>query len=202
VPAQSDKPVVLYFQGNGGGLDLRADRFRRLTADGIGLVALNYRGYGGSSGSPSEAGLIADAIATHDFAAARYPSDRIALWGESLGTGVAVALAAQRPVARLVLESPFTSIADIAAAVYWFAPVRWLIRDPFHSDRRIDKVTAPVLVMHGARDAIVPIAYGERLHALIRAPKRFVRLDNAGHNDHDAHGATEIVRRFLADGVG
>lgn len=198
VPPQGDKPVVLYFQGNGGGLDLRADRFRRLTVDGTGLVALNYRGYGGSSGSPSEAGLIADAMAVYDFAAARYPPQRIVPWGESLGSGVAVALAAQRPVARLILESPYTSIADLAAAIYWFVPVRHLIKDPFRSDARIGDVTAPVLVLHGARDNVVPIEYGERLYALVKTPKWFVRLADAGHNDHDAHGATAAVREFLA----
>lgn len=200
VPARDDQPVVLYFQGNGGGLNLRADRFRRLTAGGIGLLALNYRGYGGSSGSSTETGLIEDALATYEFAAARYPPARIALWGESLGTGVAVALAAQRPVARIVLESPFSSIADVAASVYWFVPVRLLIKDPFRSDLRIGKVTAPVLVLHGERDAVVPIRFGERLYAMIRAPKRFVRLAEAGHNDHDAYGAVALVRDFLAGG--
>ena len=197
IPPQGEQPVVLYFQGNGGGLDLRAERFRQLISSGIGLVALNYRGYGGSSGNPSEAGLIADARAAYDFAAARYPPERIALWGESLGTGVAVALAAERPVAKVVLESPFTSIADIAASIYWFVPVRWLIKDPFHSDTRIGKVTAPVLVVHGTRDNVVPLGFGERLYAMIRAPKRFVRLEGAGHNDHDGYGAVEAVREFL-----
>lgn len=198
VPARGDKPVVLYFQGNGGGLNLRADRFQRLTAGGIGLLALNYRGYGGSSGSSNETGLIEDALATYEFAAARYPPARIALWGESLGSGVAVALAAQRPVARIVLESPFSSIADVAASVYWFVPVRLLIKDSFRSDLRIGKITAPVLVLHGERDAVVPIKFGERLYAMIRAPKRFVRLAEAGHNDHDAYGAVDLVREFLA----
>jgi uncharacterized protein len=198
VAPQGGKPVVLYFQGNGGGLDLRADRFRRIVADGTGLIALNYRGYGGSSGSPSETGLIADATAAYEFAAARYPPERIVPWGESLGTGVAVALAAEKPVGRVILESPYTSIAEVAAAIYWFVPVRYLIKDPFRSDARVAKITAPVLVMHGARDDVVPIGYGERLYTLIRAPKQFVRFAEAGHNDHDAHGAIEAVRAFLA----
>jgi len=197
IAPQEGKPVVLYFQGNGGGLNLRADRFRQLVSDGTGLLALNYRGYGGSTGTPSEKGLIADAIAAYEFAASHYPADRIVLWGESLGTGPAVALAAERPVSRVILESPYTSIADIAANVYWFAPVRLLIKDPFHSDARIGKVTAPVLVLHGTNDNIVPIKYGEGLYALIRAPKRFVRLAGAGHNDHDSYGAMAAVRAFL-----
>jgi fermentation-respiration switch protein FrsA (DUF1100 family) len=197
VPAREGKPVVLYFQGNGGGLDLRAHRFRRLVDDGTGLLALCYRGYGGSSGTPTESGLIADANATYDFAAARYPVERIVLWGESLGTGVAVALAAERRVARVLLESPFTSAVDVASAVYPIIPVRWLMKDQFRSDERIAKVKVPIFVLHGERDRVVPIALAERLYGLITAPKRFVRLPRADHNDHDEHGALEAVRPFI-----
>jgi hypothetical protein len=201
VPPRDGKPVVLYFQGNGGGLDLRVERFRQLTGDGVGLVALNYRGYGGSTGSPSETGLIADALAAYDFAAERYPAARIMLWGESLGTAVAVALGAQRPVARILLESAFTSIADVAAAHYWYVPVRLLIKDAFRSDRRIGRVSAPILVLHGADDPVVPARFAERLYALIVAPKRFVRLPGAGHNDHDQYGAAQIARQFFSGGM-
>jgi fermentation-respiration switch protein FrsA (DUF1100 family) len=197
VPPRDGMPVVIYFQGNGGGLDLRAERFRKLTADGTGLLALNYRGYGGSEGKPSEAGLILDARAAYDFAVQRYGVSRIVLWGESLGTGVAVALAAEKPVARVILESPYSSIADVAATIYWFVPVRLLLKDSFRSDQRIAKVTVPVLVVHGERDGIVPIRFGERLYQLIAGPKRFIRLPQAGHNDHDSHGLPELVKPFL-----
>jgi uncharacterized protein len=196
-PPRDDRPLVIYFQGNGGGLNLRAGRFAKLAANGFGVLAVNYRGYGTSSGSSSEEGLLRDADAIYAFAAARYPAERIALWGESLGTGVAVALAAERKVARVVLEAPFTSTAEIAASIYWFVPVRWLMRDQFRSDERIGKVTAPVLVIHGVRDTVVPFAYGERLFSLIKGPKTFERLDNAGHNDKDTFGATETIMRFL-----
>ena len=113
LPPRGGKPVVLYFHGNGGSLRYRLDRFLALTGDGTGLLALSYRGYGGSTGKPTEPGLIADATAAYDFAIARYPAERIALWG-SLGSGVAIALAAERRVARIVLEAPFTSAADSA----------------------------------------------------------------------------------------
>jgi fermentation-respiration switch protein FrsA (DUF1100 family) len=200
VKARDDKPVVIYFQGNGGGLNLRAGRFRELTAGGFGLIAVNYRGYGGSSGHPSEEGLLRDAASAYAFAARLYPAERIALWGESLGTGVAVALAAERPVVRVILESPYTATVDIAAAAYPFVPVRWLMQDQFRSDQRIGKVAAPVLILHGTQDNVVPLRYGERLFELIRAPKRLVRLAQAGHNDHDAHGAVDLVQSFLAGG--
>ena len=139
IPAKANKPLVLYFQGNAGALRNRADRFRALADDGTGVVALSYRGYGGSTGSPTEQGLIADAEAAYAFAAARTPPERIAVWGESLGTGVAVALAAAHRVGRIVLESPFTSAADVGAGVYWYLPVQWLMKDPFRSDARIGK---------------------------------------------------------------
>jgi hypothetical protein len=198
VPPRGGKPVVLYFHGNGGSLRWRTDRFQALTVDGTGLLALSYRGYGGSSGRPTEAGLLADAAAAYAFAADRYGAARLALWGESLGSGVAVALAAERPVGHVILESPFTSAADVGAAVYWFFPVRLLMKDPFRSDLRVGKIKAPVLVLHGERDTVVPIALGERLYALINAPKRFVRFPAAGHNDLGVH-AVEAARQFLRE---
>jgi hypothetical protein len=199
VPPRGNRPVVLYFQGNGGALRLRVPRFQELVADGAGLLALSYRGYGGSSGSPSEAGLIADARAIYAFAAERYPAERLVLWGESLGTGVAVALAAEKSVGRIVLETPFTSAADIGASVYPFVPVRLLMKDQFRSDERIGRVTAPVLVIHGERDRVVPIRFGERLYELIKSPKRFVRLKDGDHEGLDAHGALAEAKRFMTE---
>lgn len=199
VPPKGERPVVLYFHGNGGALWLRVPRFVALTADGTGLLALSYRGYGGSSGSPSEEGLIADARAAYEFAVARYAPERLVLWGESLGTAVAIALAAEKPVGKLVLEAPFTSAADIAASVYPFVPVRLLMKDQFRSDERIGRVTAPVLVLHGEQDRVVPIRFGERLFALVQSPKRFVRLKDGDHEGLDGHGALEEAKKFIAE---
>jgi fermentation-respiration switch protein FrsA (DUF1100 family) len=198
VPPRGEQPVVLYFHGNGASLRWRVDRFRALTADGTGLVALSYRGYGGSSGSPSETGFMTDALAAYTFAAARYAPQRIIVWGESLGTGVAVALAADKPAGHVVLESPFTSAADIAAGRYWFVPVSLLMKDQFRSDLRIRKVTAPVLVVHGDRDRVVPFVLGERLYDMIAARKRFVRVAGAGHEDLGTR-AVAAAKQFLAE---
>ena len=198
VPPRGENPVVLYFHGNGASLRWRIERFRALTADGTGLLALSYRGYGGSSGSPTEAGLMNDASATYAFAAARYSPERIVLWGESLGSGVAVPLAAEKPVGHVILQSPFTSAADVGAAAYWFLPVRLLMKDQYRSDLHIGKVAAPVLVMHGDRDNVVPIALGERLYAMINAPKRFVRFPGVGHNDLGAQ-AVAAAKQFLGE---
>jgi fermentation-respiration switch protein FrsA (DUF1100 family) len=199
IPRRSERrPVVLYFHGNGGSLRYRVERFRAITADGTGLVALSYRGYGGSTGSPSETGLMADAVAAYAFAVARYPEQRIVLWGESLGSGVAVALAAERRVGRLVLESPFTSAADVGAGVYWFLPVRLLMKDQFRSDERIRKVNAPVLIIHGQRDTVVPFEFGQRLYGLANEPKSFVPFPDGGHVNLDSHGAQNVTRPFVA----
>lgn len=197
VPARPGRPVILYFHGNGDFLAGQVGRFKAMTADGTGLVALSYRGYAGSSGAPSEDGLLRDAAAAYSFATARYTPQRIVAWGFSLGTGVAVAIASEREVGKLVLEAPYTSIADVVAPRYWFAPVRLLMRDPFHSDRRIARVTAPLLIMHGTNDPVIAFVFGERLFALAHEPKRFVRIPGGGHDDLAGFGAIEIARQFI-----
>ena len=200
-PPKENKPVFLYFHGNGGSLRYRVSRFRNLIADGSGLVALSYRGYGGSSGAPSEEGLLADGRAAYAFARAQYPASELVVWGESLGTGVAVVVAAENRIAALILEAPFTSTADIAFAAYPFIPVRWLMKDQFRSDEHIGKVTAPLLVLHGRRDNIIPFAYGQRLFELAPEPKQLVPFPAGEHENLDAHGAQAAVREFLASGT-
>jgi fermentation-respiration switch protein FrsA (DUF1100 family) len=197
VPAKLGHPVVLYFHGNGDFLAGFFGRFRDIIADGTGIVALSFRGYAGSSGQPSEQGLLSDAAAAYAFATARYSADRIVAWGFSLGTGVAVALAAEQPVGKLILEAPYSSIADVAASAFPIFPVRLLIRDSFHSDQRIGRVKAPLLIMHGANDPTIGIRFGERLFALAHEPKRFVRFPEGGHNDLDRYGATATARLFI-----
>ena len=198
VPPCDGQPVFLYFHGNGGSLRWREERFHDLIADGSGLVALSYRGYGGSSGHPTEKGLIEDAKAAYAFSVARYPAERLVLWGESLGSALALTLAAENLVGRLVLEAPFTSAVDVGAQHYWFVPVRLFMKDQFRSDLRAGKVTAPVLVVHGENDAIVPITLGKRLCTLIQAPKRFVSVAGAGHNDLGAK-AVAAAKEFIAE---
>src|SRR6201990_544148 len=162
VPAKPGHAVILYFPGNADLLAGRVSRFKAMTSDGTGLVALSYRGYAGSTGSPSEEGLLQDAAAAYAFTATRYPADRIIAWGFSLGSGVAVAIAAEHPVGKLILEAPYTSTVDVASSMFWFAPVRLLMRDPFHSDRRSACVNVTLLIMHGDADPAINIRFGER----------------------------------------
>ena len=197
VPPKPGRAVVLFFHGNGDFLAGLAGRFKAITADGTGLVALSYRGYAGSSGAPSEDGLLRDGMAAYSFATARYDAQRIVVWGFSLGTGVAVAVASEHPIRKLILEAPYTSIADVAAAQFRLVPVRLLIRDPLHSDERIARVTVPLLVVHGAQDQTIPIAFGEKLFALAHEPKQFIRIPAGGHDDLGNFGMIETALQFI-----
>jgi fermentation-respiration switch protein FrsA (DUF1100 family) len=197
VPARPGHPVVLYFHGNGDFLAGFFGRFRQIIADGTGVVALSYRGYAGSSGQPSEWGLLQDAAAAYAFTTARYSAEKIVAWGFSLGTGVAVTLAAEQPVGKLILEAPYTSLADVAASLFPIFPVRLVMKDQFRSDERIARVSAPLLIMHGARDATIPIMFGERLFARAHEPKQFVRFPEAGHDNLGNYGAIETALHFI-----
>jgi len=123
------------------------------------------------------------------------------LWGHSLGTGVAVRLAATKPVGRLVLEAPYSSTADVAASEFPYVPVRWLMKDQFHSDHWIGKVHVPLLITHGARDNVIDIRFAEKLFALANKPKRFIRYDKGGHNDLDEYGSGDAARAFIGEDV-
>jgi hypothetical protein len=181
-PPASERPLILYFHGNAGGVDLRVERFRAIAKAGMGLLAIEYRGYASSTGSPSERGLKLDGEAAYAAAiASGVAPERIVPLGESLGSGIAVALAARHKIGALVLDSPYSSIVDVAAAAYWFVPVRALLRDPFRNDLLIGSVHAPTLIVHGTKDVVVPIRFGEKLFALANPPKEFWRVEGAAH---------------------
>lgn len=199
VAPREGAPVIVYFHGNGGNLGHRVPRFKRLVGEGFGLMALSYRGYGGSSGSPSEAGLRIDAVAAYEEAARRYGAARLVLWGESLGTSLALGVAAGREAKAVVLESPFLSTLAIAQRQYAIFPVSVLMKDTYRSDNLAPRVHAPVLILHGARDKTVPIGDGEQLFALFTGPKKFVRFPDGDHNHLDDHGASAAAIAFLRD---
>ncbi|MEM1026161.1 MAG: alpha/beta hydrolase [Myxococcota bacterium] len=181
-PALPGAATVLILHGNGGHRGGRLDLIRHLLGLQLGVFALDYRGYGGSAGTPSESGLYTDAKAAVDWLESR-GFDRLVYFGESLGTGVAVELALRRPPSKLVLQAPFDSLAAVGARAYPFLPVDWILRDRFASLEKIDRVEASLLILHGVDDRIVPIAHGRRLFDQAREPKRFIAIEGAGHND-------------------
>ncbi|MBC7800464.1 MAG: alpha/beta hydrolase [Gemmatimonadaceae bacterium] len=195
-----DGPVMLYLHGNGGNLDNRAARAGRFAGFGIGLLFLEWRGYGGNPGAPSEAGLMADARGAMAFLARQgYAPGRVILYGESLGTGIAVKIAAEQPVAAVILESPYTSLRDIAGGRMWWAPVGLLMRDPIDALAAMPAVSAPILVLRGARDDIVPPAMGQAMYDAARHPKQLWTAPSGGHADLMAHGLAERVVDFLGE---
>jgi hypothetical protein len=181
-PPRDGRPFILYFHGNAGALIDRAPRFRGFLAHGYGFLAVAYRGYGGSTGAPTQAGLMQDAKAAYHAALARgAQARRLVLLGESLGSGVATALAATHEAAALALDSPFSSAVDVAEARYGFFPVRWLMTDQFRSDIAIRAVRVPLLIAHGDSDTVVPIDLGRRLFTLANEPKQFVLVPGGPH---------------------
>lgn len=193
-------PTLLYLHGNAGNLAGRSDRFQRYQSKGYGLLMMSWRGYSGSTGQPSEASNVADAIRAYDhLRAGGVKAADIVVYGESLGSGVAVQLAGVREVGALVLDAPYTSVVDVALLSYPYLPVRPLLADRYESNRHISQVTAPVLVLHGERDAVIPVNMGRELHRLAREPKRLVLFPDGGHVDLDGYGAVEIVDEWLTE---
>lgn len=177
--------TVVVFNGNAGNRSYRASIAAALHAHDLAVLLFDYRGYGENRGSPTEAGLIEDARAARAFLMRRTDVDpeRLVYFGESLGSAVAVALAAEHPPAALVLRSPFASMADLGQYHYPILPVRWLLRDRWASIERIPDVSSPVLVIAGARDRIVPLEHSQRLYEAIASQKKLVVLAGADHND-------------------
>ncbi len=188
-------PTVLYFHGNSGNLSTRAARYRQILESGFGLYAPTYRGYAGSEGQPSETGLISDAL-EHFDRLSKETTD-IVIHGESLGTGVATAVAAQRKPIALILEAPYTATVDVAAEAYPWLPVAFLMKDQFPSRERIGAVSSPVMIIHGTDDTIIPFEHGQALYEKAGEPKTFVAIDGAGHGDLWKRGLWENAQDFL-----
>jgi uncharacterized protein len=196
-------PAVLVCNGNGGDRSMRADLAAALSRLGLAVLLFDYRGYGGNPGSPTEDGLAADARAALAYLAGRPEVDpeRVVYLGESLGAAVALRLATERPPAALVLRSPFASLAEVGQRHYPMLPVSLLLRDRYDSAALAGRLSAPLLVVAGARDRIVPASHSRRLFAAAPQPKRLVVLEGADHNDHDLLAGPRLVeelRSFLA----
>jgi uncharacterized protein len=203
LPPRDGRAVIAYFHGNGGHIGYRAELLRWFARDGYGMLMLEYRGYGGNPGTPNETGFHADGAAALEFlAGCGVAPNRVVVYGESLGSGVAVPLAAQREVAGLILEAPFTSVAEVAQYHYSFIPASLMVWDRFDSLSWIGKVKAPILVLHGERDRVVPIRFGRALFDAAPEPKEFWLARDGRHENLMRLGAFEAVRGFLERHLG
>lgn len=197
-PAKDGKPTLLYFHGNAANAANRATKIEKMLESGFGVFYLNNRGYGGSAGNPTEANNAADAIAAYDrLTGLGVPASSIVAYGESLGSGPAVRLAVERPVAGVVLEAPLTSTIDVARSVYFWLPLSLLITDQYNVERDIGSVTTPLLILHGEQDEVIPMEMGRRIYSAANDPKRIELFPAGGHNDLFDHGAWEKMRAFL-----
>lgn len=200
VPAKPDMPTIVYFQGNAGNIGDRLYKTKTFLERGYGFLLVGYRGYSGNPGSPSEENFYQDgrsAIKALGVQGVGY--DRIILYGESIGTGVATQMATELPQAKaLILEAPFTSTIDIAKRFYWYLPVEKMLSDKFRNDRKVGTLKMPILILHGTRDFTIPDSYGKKLFSYVTsANKKFVELQGAGHGNVYDFGAAEAIHAFL-----
>lgn len=197
-PPRPGFPTILYYHGNAGGLTDRAPRVRLYVKRGYGVLLYGHRGFAGSTGSPNESTLVSDAVRIFDYLTEHGTrASDIVIYGESLGTAVAVQVAAQRRARAVILESPFTSAVDVGKYTYPYLPVRWLLEDRYESIRYVSHIRSPILVLHGMQDRIVPIEFGRRLYKAIVAPKVGYFLPGANHYTIYEHGGWPLIEAFL-----
>ncbi|MGZ8408725.1 MAG: alpha/beta hydrolase [Hyphomicrobium sp.] len=197
--AKPGRPTLLYFHGNGGSFVTRSERIRKYMAHGYGLVMMTYRGFGGSAGTPSEKANVADALQVYDAVRASGVSpSEIVVYGESLGSGVAVQVAAQREVGGVILDAPYTSIVDLATLHYPYLPARWLMTDRYETLQSAGRVKAPVLIVHGEADDVIPVEMSRRVAAAMQGPVKLATFPGAGHSDHYLFGSYEAIYTWLA----
>lgn len=197
-PKDEGNPTFLYLHGNGGNLTDREVRFKLMTEQGEGLLAIDWRGFGGSSGTPTEQGLHIDALSAYEWLAQKVDVKNIVIFGESLGTSPATKLASTHKTKALILDSPFVSLLQMAQMQYGWLPVEKLLHDTYRTDLWIAEVPAPLLVLHGDADKIVPYAQGQKLFALSQSPrKQFYTFPNGGHIVSYKLNGAQVVRDFL-----
>ncbi len=204
-PTRADGAVILHCHGNSGDLSNRVGLFELFHPLGLGLLVLDYRGFGRSEGSPSEAGtgLDAEAAWRHLTQTRGIAASRIFLHGQSLGGGVAAELATRVKPAGLILEATFTSLTDAAADMFWFLPVRWVMRTWYPTKDRLAKIDCPVLVLHSRQDQIIPFHHGQALFQAAGEPKRFVEI--TGDHNTGIYYCQKVylgaIRQFTDDGL-
>lgn len=196
-PVENARVVTLFLHGNAGNVSHRSMHFTAVARAGSSILVPDYRGYGRSEGKPSEQGLYADATSAYDWLLEQgWRPEQIVIHGESLGSAVAVDLATRKPCGGLVLEAPFTSVSEVAGRV--LPVVGEYIVGGFDSKSKIGRLKAPLLIMHGTGDEVIPYDLGRALYDAAPQPKNFFTIDGAGHNNIVPAGGEEYLRRLRA----
>lgn len=197
-PSNKDFPVIVLFHGNAGHVGYRAYKAKIFMEQGYGVLLAGYSGFGTNAGSPSEQSLYADGrSALNMLEAAGIDQKTVILYGESLGTGIAVQMALEGYGSALILEASYSSMVDVAFHHYPIFPVSLLLKDQFKSADKIGQIALPKLFIHGSHDTVIPVKYGERLYKNAAKPKQWHQIEAAGHNDLYEHGAAGEILKFL-----
>jgi fermentation-respiration switch protein FrsA (DUF1100 family) len=197
-PLPGKAPLILFCHGNAGNISDRMENVKQLLDHGLQVFIFDYRGYGRSSGRPTEAGIYQDGLAAYDYLVKERKTapDRIILFGRSLGAAVAVEIAMRRDVRSLIIESAFTSTKDMAKQMFLFQLLSPVVPPNYHNLKKIKKITVPKLIIHGEQDAIVPFSMGRRLYQAACGPKFFYPIKGAGHNDSYLVGGRRYFEAF------
>jgi len=199
-PKKEDYPVIVLFHGNAGHIGDRSSKASLLTNAGYGVLLAEYRGYGGNGGSPTEEGLYEDGRAVMKWLQDNgVRASKVVLYGESLGSGIAMQLSREYGVSGVVLESPFTSLADAGKYHYPWLPVHMLIKDKYDNLKKIKKIDVPLLIIHGKNDQVIPFEQSEKLFKTAVTIKIFARKESGRHENLYDHGAFNDVDKFIKD---
>lgn len=199
IPAKQGQPTLIHFHGNAGNIANRVPYYKALSEAGLGVLAVEYRGYGTSEGSPTEQGFYEDGRTAVKYLTQQQhvPLEHIMFYGESIGTGVAVQMAKEFNAGGVILQSPYTSMASIGASRYPWMPVGLLLTDRFDSINKISSVKIPALILHGDEDTVIPFKEGQTLFDHANQPKDFVLFPGRGHNDLDITARVKAVQQFV-----
>ncbi len=203
-PNPASKQVLLWFHGNAENIGYGLEHLRALAKIGVNILAVDYRGYGRSEGKPDEAGVYHDADAAYDYLIKQrhFRAQDIIIYGHSLGGAVAVNLASRRPCGGLIVQSSFTTARAMARRIFAIPLIEYVVKSRFDSHQKIRDVHAPILIVHGTRDDVVPFAMGQQLFRAAPEPKRFYPIEGAGHNNLMEVGGESYLaclQRFVAD---
>ena len=197
-PNNSDNLTLLFLHGNAGHIGHRATKVKPFLDRGYGVLLLSYRGYGSNRGSPTEKNLYLDGQSGLQFLASQQiPVSKLVIYGESLGSGIAVELAQNQAISALILEAPFTSMTDTAQYHFKFFPTSLLLHDKYDSISKLNNTDTRLLILHGKKDLTIPFKFGRKLFDSAFGQKDFYEFPNAGHNDLYDHGAAERIIRYL-----
>lgn len=180
---EAPKGIILYFHGNAGDLSRWGKIASFFAKKEYDVIVMDYRSYGKSTGKLSEAALLKDTQLFYDFTLDNYKEEDIIVYGRSLGAAMAAYVASNNKPAKLVLETPFYNLLEVAKKRFPILPIKWLLKYKFESNKFISKIKCPVTIFHGTEDAVVPYESGKKLFGLVSSKKEFVTVEGGGHND-------------------